>query len=168
MIIPANSLVELARLSKDAAQDQDAKLQITTERNQVLCALAGDKKWLHAELAMQLIDANFPDWRAIVPKRTTTTAVVNAAELRKAFALAKLFARDNAFITRLTVEPQANTLTVQAVSADTGSAHDTLDADDRGSGPGHCVQCQLRCGVCCMMVLRLTLCARRSAQAHLT
>ncbi len=128
VIVPANSLAELARLSKDAAQDQDARLQITTARNQVLCALAGDKKWLRAELAMQLIDAKFPDWRAIVPTGTTTTAVVNAAELRKAFTLAKLFARDNAFITRLTVAPQANTLTVQAISADTGSTTTTLDA----------------------------------------
>ena len=50
---------------------------------------------------------------------------VQVSLLRKAFALAKLFARDNAFITRLTVEPQANTMTIQAVSADTGSTTDT-------------------------------------------
>ena len=57
------------------------------------------------ELASQLIDARFPDYRAIIPKSHSTRTVVDTAALLKAVRVAYLFARDNANIVRMRIDP---------------------------------------------------------------
>jgi len=138
VIVPARSLGELARISADADETRAVQVLVTQERNQILFQIWGKGSeskggaFHRVELASQLIDANFPDYRAIIPKTHTTRTVVDTAALLKAVRVAFLFARDNANIVRLKIQP-ANGATpshvsLAATSADMGDSVNDLEA----------------------------------------
>jgi DNA polymerase-3 subunit beta len=138
VIVPARSLSELARISSDADETRPVQVLVTQERNQILFQIWGKGSeskggaFHRVELASQLIDANFPDYRAIIPKTHTTRTVVDTAALLKAVRVAFLFARDNANIVRLKIQPANGAapghLSLAATSADMGDSVNQLDA----------------------------------------
>ncbi|MFN3979494.1 MAG: DNA polymerase III subunit beta [Caldilinea sp.] len=138
VIVPARSLSELARISADADETRPVQVLVTQERNQILFQIWGKGSeskggaFHRVELASQLIDANFPDYRAIIPKTHTTRTVVDTAALLKAVRVAFLFARDNANIVRLKIQPANGStpghLNLAATSADMGDSVNQLDA----------------------------------------
>lgn len=138
VIVPARSLSELARISADADETRPVQVLVTQERNQILFQIWGKGSeskggaFHRVELASQLIDANFPDYRAIIPKTHTTRTVVDTAALLKAVRVAFLFARDNANIVRLKIQPANGAtpghLNLAATSADMGDSVNQLDA----------------------------------------
>lgn len=138
VIVPARSLSELARISADADETRPVRVLVTQERNQILFQIWGKGSeskggaFHRVELASQLIDANFPDYRAIIPKTHTTRTVVDTAALLKAVRVAFLFARDNANIVRLKIQPANGAmpghLNLAATSADMGDSVNQLDA----------------------------------------
>ncbi len=79
-----------------------------------------------------MIDARFPDDRAIIPKTHTTRTVVDTAALLKAVRVAFLFARDNANIIRLAVVPgngeKEGQVRLTASSQEMGDNVNELDA----------------------------------------
>lgn len=104
VIVLAKSLGEVARISSDADDGEPVQCLITPKRNQIMFAMAGDKKAAliqRVEMVSELIDARFPDYMATVPKSYNTRTVVDTASLLKAVRVALLFARDNANIVRL-------------------------------------------------------------------
>ncbi|MFN8487195.1 MAG: DNA polymerase III subunit beta [Caldilineaceae bacterium] len=110
VIVPARSLGELARISADAEESRPVQVIVTQARNQILFQLWGKSEesrgsFHRVELVSELIDARFPDYRAIIPKSKTTRTVVDTAALLKAVRVAFLFARDNANIIRLAAVP---------------------------------------------------------------
>lgn len=120
-IIPAKSLEAMALLARDAAAESIARICLTANRNQAICQLTGaTDKWLTAEIATQLIDARFPNYRVIIPTGHTTMVIVDTAPLIKSLRLAGLFARDNAGKCHIATDATAQTLTVTAKSANTG------------------------------------------------
>jgi DNA polymerase-3 subunit beta len=138
VIVPARSLGELARVSADADESRAVQVLVTQERNQILFQIwgkSGETKggaFHRVEMASQLIDANFPDYRAIIPKTHTTRTVVDTAGLLKAVRVAFLFARDNANIVRLKIQP-ANGVTnghvsLAATSTEMGDSVNDLEA----------------------------------------
>jgi DNA polymerase-3 subunit beta len=138
VIVPARSLGELARVSADADETRPVQVLVTQERNQILFQIwgkSGESKggaFHRVEMASQLIDANFPDYRAIIPKTHTTRTVVDTAALLKAVRVAFLFARDNANIVRLKIQP-ANGVTsghvsLAATSSEMGDSVNDLEA----------------------------------------
>ena len=142
VIVPARSLSELARISADADEGRTVQVLVTQERNQILFQIwgrSGEGKggnFHRVELASQLIDANFPDYRAIVPKTHATRTVVDTAALLKAVRVAFLFARDNANIVRLKIQPASSThgaqLSLAATSSDIGDSTNDLAARVEG------------------------------------
>lgn len=138
VIVPARSLGELARISADADESQPVQVLVTRERNQILFQVWGrgsESKggvFHRVELASQLIDANFPDYRAIIPKTHTTRTVVDTALLLKAVRVAFLFARDNANIVRLKIKPAngsgSGQVSLAATSNDMGDSVNDLEA----------------------------------------
>lgn len=138
VIVPARSLGELARISADADENRPVQVLVTQERNQILFQVWGkgqDAKggsFHRVELASQLIDARFPDYRAIIPKGHSTRTVVDTAALLKAVRVAYLFARDNANIIRIRINPAnglgAGHMSLAATSAEMGDSINELEA----------------------------------------
>jgi len=137
VIVPARSLGELGRVITDANDEKPVQVTVTQARNQILFRVWGkgteSRGAFHqVDLVSQLIDARFPDYRAIIPKTHTTRTVVPTDALLQAVKVAHLFARDNANIVRLGIQPGngegPGTLQLAAVSTEMGDNVNQLDA----------------------------------------
>lgn len=137
VIVPARSLGELGRVITDANDEKPVQVTVTQARNQILFRVWGkgteSRGAFHqVDLVSQLIDARFPDYRAIIPKSHTTRTVVPTDALLQAVKVAHLFARDNANIVRLGIQPGngegPGTLQLAAVSTEMGDNVNQLDA----------------------------------------
>jgi DNA polymerase-3 subunit beta len=128
IIIPANALTELRRVSGD--QEEPITIHVTPERNQVIFELTD------VVLVSQLIDGNFPDYRQIIPRGYATHTVVDASTFLKACKTAAIFARDAAHVARLHIKPGTELapgyMVVSATSAETGDDVSELDAAVEG------------------------------------
>jgi DNA polymerase III subunit beta len=141
VIVPAKSLNEFARIAADA-NDEPTHMVITPERNQLLIRIHGKADapgggFYTAELASQLIDAKFPDYRAIIPKNHLTRTVIDTGPLLKAARVAFLFARDNANIIRLQFNPPdkkhpVGSVGVSSTSTEAGDTVNDIDAAIEG------------------------------------
>lgn len=137
VIVPARSLGELGRVIADADDEKPVQVTVTQARNQILFRVWGKGTetrgaFHQVDVVSQLIDARYPDYRAIVPKSHTTRTVVPTDSLLKAVKVAQLFARDNANIVRLGIQPGngdgPGTLQLAAVSTEMGDNVNQLDA----------------------------------------
>lgn len=134
VIIPAKSLSELARVIGDADEERSVQVTVTQARNQILFRVWGRgdaKSGFHSVLlASQLIDARFPDYRAIIPKTHTTRTVVERAALLNAVRAAALYARDNANIVRMAIQPGGGGghMRLTATSAEQGESVNEIEA----------------------------------------
>ncbi|MFN8440243.1 MAG: DNA polymerase III subunit beta [Caldilineaceae bacterium] len=136
VIVPSRSLAELARISADADETQPVKVIVTQARNQILFQIWGKQdvkgSFHRVEMASQLIDARFPDYRGIIPKNFTTRTVVDTASLLKAVRVAFLFARDNANIIKVAIAPSNGThggqIKLTATSNEMGDNVSEIDA----------------------------------------
>ncbi len=136
VVVPSRSLGELARISADADETQPVKVIVTQARNQILFQVWGKqdaKGGFHrVEMASQLIDARFPDYRAIIPKSHSTRTVVDTASCLKAVRVAFLFARDNANIIKVAIAPsngaQGGQIKLTATSTEMGDNVSEIDA----------------------------------------
>ncbi len=137
VIVPAKSLGEFARISADADDSRPVQVIVTQARNQILFQIWGKNlegkagSFHRVELASQLIDARFPDYRAIIPKNHTTRTVVDTAALLKAVRVAFLFARDSANIIRMRIDPDnggSGQVSLTASSAEMGDNVNEIDA----------------------------------------
>lgn len=141
VIIPAKSLGELARISNDADEEQPVHVLVTEERNQILFQVFGkdDAKgnYRRVELVSQLIDARYPDYRAIIPDHYDTRTVIATEQFLKAVRVAILFARDNANIIKLSLAPgngsNEGQLRLSASSNEMGDSVNDIDADVQGN-----------------------------------
>ncbi|MCC6166975.1 MAG: DNA polymerase III subunit beta [Caldilineaceae bacterium] len=141
VLVPARSLGELGRIIADADISKPVQVIVTQARNQILFQVWGKEgrgAFHRVELASQLIDARFPDYRAIIPKTHTTRTVVDTASLLKAVRVAQLFARDNANIVRVAVSPgnggkQEGQIRLTATSAEMGDSVNEIDAMVEGT-----------------------------------
>ena len=124
LIVPANSLKELYRISAD--QKEPVTLTLPAGRGQAIFRLE------NVELVSQLIDGSFPDYAQIIPRSRTTRTVVNTGEMRTACKTADIIAREAAHTTRLRVYPEDGLtpghVVVAATSAETGDNETEIDA----------------------------------------
>lgn len=143
VIAPAKSLGELARISADADPEQPVLAIVTQARNQILFQITGKSGesrgvFQRVELVSQLIDARFPDYRAIIPKEYKTRTIVDTASLLKAVRVASLFARDNSNIIRVGIDPGngdgdgGGQIKLTATSSEMGDSVNELDATVEG------------------------------------
>jgi len=124
LIVPANSLKELSRISAD--QKEPVTLTLPAGRGQAIFRLE------NVELVSQLIDGSFPDYAQIIPRSRATRTVVNTGEMRTACKTADIIAREAAHTTRLRVFPEDGLtpghVIVAATSAETGDNETEIDA----------------------------------------
>jgi DNA polymerase-3 subunit beta len=122
VLIPAKALTELARISGD--QEDPVEVTFTPSRNQILFHLT------NADLVAQLLDMQFPDYEQIIPAMHTTRAVVNTADLQRAVRAVNIFARDGAFMVKLSVEKSG--IRLSGKSDETGDGESGIDASVEG------------------------------------
>ena len=137
VIVPSKSLGELGRISGDGDEARKIVALIPEQnRNQILFQVWGKPDtrggFHRVELVSQLIDARFPDYRAIIPKKHDTRTVVDTAALLKAVRVASLFARDNANIVRVKITggngKDGGQVQLMAQSAEMGDNATEIDA----------------------------------------
>lgn len=130
IIIPARALSELSRiiglLPKSEGEPQMVEITVASARNQILFHLPD------VDMVSQLIDANFPNYEAIIPKSFATRTIIDTQPTLRALRVANLFARDSSNIVRFQMTPghdgaPAN-LTMTATSAESGDNLASLDA----------------------------------------
>ena len=129
-IIPARALVELSRIIS-SGKDENLIMTFPRDRGQVI---------FHSddlELASQLIEGSFPDYRAIVPQNFKTHTLLSTTGLLKACKQAEIIAREGTNVARLNIIPDTEeaspgTLEISAQSEQTGTAEVLVDASVDG------------------------------------
>jgi DNA polymerase-3 subunit beta len=129
LLIPARTLMELARILPSEGQ---VEMMVSPNRSQVLFHTE------HVEVVTRLIEGNFPNFRAILPKEHTTRAVIETKEFAAAVKTVTPFARDSSNITRVKVSGgtgdggEPGTLVIEATAEDVGSNVSTINASVDG------------------------------------
>lgn len=126
-IIPGRALSELARIAADG--DQLLTMNIPTGRGQVVFRLKD------AELVSQLIDGNFPDYKAIIPRSAKTHTILSTPGFLKACKQAEIIAREGNNVVRMNIIPQGDlpgVVEISAQSEETGTSDVKIDASIDG------------------------------------
>lgn len=128
-IIPARALVELARII--GSGDDTLIMTFPTDRGQVIYHMD------YMELASQLIEGSFPDYRAIIPQNFKTHTLLSTGGLLKACKQAEIIARESTNVARLNIIPDTDeatpgTLEISAQSEQTGNSEVLVDASVDG------------------------------------
>lgn len=125
ILIPARTLTELARILPG---EGPVEMIVTPNRSQVLFHTS------NLDLVSRLIEGAFPNFRAIIPKESTTHAVVETKEFAAAVKSAALFARDSSNIARVKINPsgaengETGSVTIEATAEDLGDNVSTVNA----------------------------------------
>ncbi len=135
VVIPAKALHELARVGSD--EKEPIGMYITPSRSQVLFHLqsnagANEGRIFGIDLVSRLIEGNFPDYQQIIPKSHTTRTVLNTVDFIKACKTANIFARNEANIVQLEIDPEKQLVEITATSAEMGDSVIDLNATVEG------------------------------------
>lgn len=128
IIIPARAMNELARIFSDV--DKSVHMIVPPSRGQVIFHLKD------AELVSQLIDGNFPDYRAIIPKSAKTKTIISTPAFLKACKQAEVIAREGNNIIRLDIMPAEEgpgKVEINAQTEETGKSDISVEANIEGS-----------------------------------
>jgi len=127
VIIPARSLGELARIATDG--NETVTMIVPPDRGQAIFHMK------NAELVTQLIEGNFPDYNAIIPRSFKTRTVISTNEFLKACRQAEIIAREGNYVIRLNLQPQDGTpgiIEFSTQSEEMGSGEVVVDANIEG------------------------------------
>lgn len=97
IIIPAKALQEVARIISD--EDELVYISIPEGRSQVMFHLS------EVDVVSSLIEGKFPEYENIIPRKHSTLTTVYRDELLLACKRSEVFARDNAFTTKISIVP---------------------------------------------------------------
>jgi DNA polymerase-3 subunit beta len=87
------------------------------------------------ELVSQLIEGNFPDYHAIIPRNFKTRSVLSTSEFLKACKQAEIIAREGNNVIRLNIQPHENApgvVELSSQSEEMGSGQVVVDAAIEG------------------------------------
>lgn len=128
IIVPARALTELSRIASDP--EACITMHVPQGRGQVIFHLK------EAELVSQLIEGNFPDYKAIIPRSLKTHTVLSTASFLNACRQAEIIAREGNNVVRLNIQPQGNDMPgvveISATSEETGTNEVKVDANIDG------------------------------------
>lgn len=125
MIIPARTLQEVSRIVSD--EDENVLISIPEGRSQVMFHLH------ETDIASSLIEGAFPDYERVIPTEHQTVTTVYTDELLRACKRSEIFAKDNAYTTRMSIEPGEDSMgrgevKVRAQSNEKGDNESMIDA----------------------------------------
>lgn len=122
-IIPSHTLQEVLRIITD---DTDA-VDILFDETQVRFRVND------AEIVSRLIDGKFPPVQQLIPKDTTVNSVLKKEDFVRITKVASLFARDSGGSVTLSLNAEADTLSIHSIASEfgenTSEAPATIDSD---------------------------------------
>lgn len=127
-ILPANVLSEVDHIAQDAfVNTGDSKIEqivlsLSPNENQVFFSIGA------VEVIARLLEAEFPDYRKVIPSQSATTVKVDREALAKAIRRSAIFTARDVQAIRCLVSAKDQTIKVQAQSAEVGSVVDTVPA----------------------------------------
>ena len=127
LIIPARALTEVARIA--GSSENTMMMIVPPGRGQVIFHTD------EAELVSQLIDGNYPDYRAIMPTSYKTMITFSTAGLLKACRQAEIIAREGSNVVVLNVKQEDGgpaRVELSAVTEETGQSEIVVDASLTG------------------------------------
>jgi DNA polymerase-3 subunit beta len=110
MIIPAKTLVELARI----IEDEDATVSVQASDNQVLFA------YHDVELISRLLEGQYPEYKDIIPKELPTKVTADREEFLTAVRTAGLFSKTSAQDVVIVIDPTKKQLSISAEASQVG------------------------------------------------
>ena len=125
VILPGRAMAEFARIIAD--DDSLVEISVTANKSQALF------KTDSVNFTSSLIEGNFPNFQAIIPKAYQTRAVLETSSLAQAVKRAGIFAKDSGGnIVRLSVAPGEDltpgSLLLTANAAEVGDNRNEIDA----------------------------------------
>lgn len=121
IILPKNTLSELLRLT---SEEDEIKFSLSAVDNQVVFGVGS------ATLTSRVIEGEFPDYEAIVPKNSLIKIRLDKEEFLRSVKLASVFARDSANVTKLRVKK--GSILLSAESQQLGEQETQVDAKVEG------------------------------------
>ncbi len=116
-VIPTSTLQEVLR----TLYDDITELEILFDETQVTFRLA------EIEITSRLIDGNFPDYRQLIPSKTSTTITLNRTEFVRVIKIAGLFARESGGGITLAASTDTNQLSVMSIASEVGENSSNIE-----------------------------------------
>ena len=123
MVIPSRLLREI---SNNIGKEVPEEVEISLQNRQILVKIGKVK------IISSLIEGSFPDYRRVVPPSFSTKTVFKKMDMEKAIQRVALFSKDDYSIIRLSVTPDAITLT--SGISDLGQGKEVVDCQTTGEG----------------------------------
>ncbi|MFZ4814805.1 MAG: DNA polymerase III subunit beta [Phototrophicaceae bacterium] len=128
LVIPSKTMAAVKKIMTD---DEDILVTLPGERDLVMFQTK------HTEISSQVLEGRFPDFRAIIPQRYSTSTIIETGDLLKAAKRAEIFARDNANSARIAIRPPASPgdageMLIIGRSSERGDNEGTLQATIEG------------------------------------
>lgn len=121
-IIPARALHELARIL-EAKKSEEVKVTLAAEQ--------ASFQQGEVYLVSRLVQGQFPDYKQVIPKKSTTQVALATGEFLNAAERAAVVASGSANVTRF--EVKAGKIIISASTPDVGSIEEALAAEIKGS-----------------------------------
>lgn len=123
-IIPVQTLHEVLRTIVDDSEVIDILFDETQVRFRIN----------EAEIISRLVDGNFPDYRQLIPAKSEVNATVLKADFVRVTKIAGLFARESGGSVTLTVDVDAQSVSLHSIASEYGENTSELSGDVSGSG----------------------------------
>lgn len=127
-LVPGRALGVLLSTMNGEEDDEMVQVFVREDGAQVFFRLPG------ADIAAQTIDANYPDYKRIIPSSYLVRYTMSAYNLERALRTVLMFASND--LVRLAVAEGESVLTVNAESAEVGEAQATIDVQNNGGLKG--------------------------------
>jgi DNA polymerase-3 subunit beta len=126
VVVPASAMSEVARIinARKDLTDSDY-VEIVIRETQVRFCMEG------VEITSQVIDANFPNYRAIIPSGMAGSVVLRKDSIVRVLNVANLFARDSMNVVRWQIGK--DDVVLSAESAEMGDGSGRVNAEVTGS-----------------------------------
>jgi DNA polymerase-3 subunit beta len=82
------------------------------------------------QVAVQLIEGNFPDYKIIIPKTVVTKVTISTIDLKNACRGVNVFARDAGYVVKVSVN--SDSITLKAIAAELGENETVVPAQTEG------------------------------------
>lgn len=123
-IIPTQTLQEVLR----NITDETSEINIAFDEVQVEFEIN------NTQIISRLIDGNFPDYKQLVPKKTTTEVKIKKEEFVRIVKISGLFARESGGSITITADESKNNIQIHSIASQLGE--NTSDASAEVSGDG--------------------------------
>lgn len=123
-IIPTQTLQEVLR----NISDETESVEVQFDDIQVQFTI-GD-----TEIISRLIDGNFPDYKQLVPKKTTTNIVIKKDDFVRIAKIAGLFARESGGSITITADSEKGKISIHSIASQLGENTSEAEAQVDGDG----------------------------------